>query len=170
MSKAFTRESDDLPDSPAALSHVPALPPGTKNYMTPGGARRLRENLDRLVQMERPLAAASPNGDEARRLLRRLDQRILHLEQSLESAEIVSAPPPTHDQVRFGATVTVRDRSGGQSRYRIVGIDETDLDLGWVSFLSPIAQALLNGRLGEWVRFRLPAGDEELQILGIDYE
>src|SRR6266540_199967 len=101
MSKAFTRESDDLPDSPAALSHVPALPPGTKNYMTPGGARRLRENLDRLVQMERPLAAASPNGDEARRLLRRLDQRILHLEQSLESAEIVSAPPPTHDQVRF---------------------------------------------------------------------
>ena len=88
----------------------------------------------------------------------------------MHSAEIVPPPAAPQDQVRFGATVTVRDRSGGQSRYRIVGIDETDLDLGWVSFLSPIAQALLNGRLGEWVRFRLPAGDEELQILGIDYE
>jgi transcription elongation factor GreB len=141
-----------------------------KNYMTPDGAQRLRAELERLVGVERPQAAAAPDPSEARGLLVRLDQRILRLQQSLQSAQIVTVPAPPHEQVRFGAIVTVRDRSGSQARYRIVGIDESDLDLGWVSFVSPIARALLNARLGERVRVRLPSGEEELEILAITYE
>ena len=81
------------------------------------------------------------------------------------------APPITPEAgVRFGASVTVRDRSGVESRYRIVGVDETDIDRGWVSWLSPIAKALLNARVGDHVRFELPSGKEELEILSISYD
>ena len=82
----------------------------------------------------------------------------------------MNPPAPPHDQVRFGATVTVREPDGEESRYRIVGADETDIDRGWVSWLSPIAKALLNARLGERVRLRLPGGERELEITGITYE
>jgi len=99
-----------------------------------------------------------------------LEQRVRHLEQNLQTAEIVEPPAAPWDQVRFGATVTVRDRAGNESQYRIVGVDETDIDRGWVSWLSPIARALLKARLRERVRFRFPAGEEELEIIGITYE
>jgi transcription elongation factor GreB len=170
VSKAFTRESDDLPEEQPLPRQSPALPPGAKNYLTPGGARRLQEELDRLIAVERPRAAASPDDTEARRELQMLDQRIRHLQQSLQSATMVPPPVRPWDQVRFGATVTVRDRSGAESNYRIVGIDETDLDRNWVSWLSPIARALINARLGQRVRFRFPAGEEELEIVRITYE
>jgi transcription elongation factor GreB len=168
MSKAFTRESDDLPEQPAAL-RPPSLPPGVKNYLTPDGAARLRAELERLVEKERPEAAALPDADEARRVLQRMDQRIHLLQQSLASAEIVEPPSGPPDQVRFGATVTVREHSGDQVQYRIVGVDETDFDRGWVNWRSPIAKALLNARVGNRVRLRLPAGEEELEILSIAY-
>jgi transcription elongation factor GreB len=170
MSKAFTRESDDLPDPPVAARSLSALPPGAKNYLTPDGARRLREELDRLVQVERPRAAAASDPLEARRRLRSLDQRIQHLHQSLASAVVVNPPVGSEDRVRFGATVTVRDQHGEEGCYRIVGLDEMDADRGWVSWLSPIARALLNARRGERVRFRLPAGEVELEILCVTYE
>ena len=170
MSKAFTRESDDLPDPLVAPRQPPPLPPGAKNYVTPDGARRLREELERLVQVERSGAAALPDANDARRQLLVLDQRIRYLQQSLQSAVVVHPAAVPDDRVRFGATVTVRERSGDESRYRIVGIDETDIDLGRVSFLSPIAKALLNARIGERVQFRFPSGQEELEILGINYE
>jgi len=169
MSKAFTRESDDLPEVVVARQRS-TLPPGAKNYLTPNGARRLREELERLVQVERPRQAASPDHPEARRQLQALDQRIHHLQRSLQSAEVVASPIVPEAGARFGASVTVRDRSGGESRCRIVGVDETDIDRGWVSWLSPIAKALLNARLGERVRFELPSGQEELEILSVSYE
>ena len=167
MSKAFTRESDDLPERPVVLRPPPSLPPGVKNYLTSDGAAQLRAELERLVEKERPEAAALPDADEARRVLLRVDQRIHHLQQSLASAEIVQPPSGPADQVRFGSTVTVRESTGNQVQYRIVGVDETDFDRGWVSWRSPIAKALLNARVGDRVRLRLPAGEEELEILTI---
>jgi transcription elongation factor GreB len=170
MSKAFTRESDDLPEQPVLSRQPSPLPPGVKNYLTPDGARRLQDELANLLQVERPRLAASPDALETKRQLQVLDQRIAYLHQSLQSAVIVPPPAVLEDHVRFGATVTVRDNTGSEARYRIVGIDETDLDRGWVSWRSPIARALLNARLGQRVRLRLPAGEEELEIIGVAYE
>jgi len=170
MSKAFTRESDDLPDLPVTPRQPSSLPPGAKNYLTANGARHLRDDLDRLTREERPRVAASQASNDGRRQLQLLDQRIAQLQQSLQSAMIVEAPPKPWEQVRFGATVTVRESDGSESRYRIVGADEADLDRDWVSCFSPLARALLNGRLGERIRFRVPAGEQELEIVGIDYE
>ncbi|MBI5774245.1 MAG: GreA/GreB family elongation factor [Verrucomicrobia bacterium] len=168
MSKAFTRESDDVPDQPV-LPRLPSLPPGTKNYLTPDGARRLREELERLVQSARSESPASED-ISARRPPSARELRILHLQQSLHTAEVVPPPAAPWEQVRFGATVTVRDRSDAESRYRLVGVDEVDFDRDWVSWLSPIAKALLNARLGQRVRFKSPAGEQELEITGIAYE
>ncbi|MBI2949105.1 MAG: GreA/GreB family elongation factor [Verrucomicrobia bacterium] len=170
MSKAFTRESDDLPDLPPVPRPPPPLPPGAKNYLTPEGAARLRAELERLLQVERPRLAALPEDSEAKRQLQMLDQRIRHLQQSLQTAVVVPPPAGQADQVRFGATVTVRTQSGEVSCYRIVGIDEIDLDRNWVSWLSPIAKALLNARIGQRVQFKLPSGEEALEIRGIAYE
>jgi transcription elongation factor GreB len=167
MSKAFTRESDDAPDPPVAPRRS-SLPPGTKNYLTPDGERRLREELDRLTQ-ERPRLAGMTADPETMPRLQGMDQRIAELQQSLGSAVVVPPPAVPEDRVRFGATVTVRER-GGETRYRIVGVDEADFDRGWVSWLSPIAKALLNARRGQRVLFKFPSGEEELEILEIGYE
>ena len=170
MSKAFTRESDDVPDLPDLPEKASALPDGARNYLTPDGARRLREELEELVEVRRRQIAPSSEGTDGKRRLRALDQRINHLQQSLQTAEVV--PPATElpNEVRFGSTVTVRERNGEESQYRIVGVDETDFDRGWVSWFSPIARALLNARVGQRVRLRSPAGDTELEIVAIRYE
>ncbi len=170
MSKAFTRESDDLPESPLTARLPSALPPGAKNYLTPGGAERMRGELERLAPVERPKTASGADPGKPDRNIQALEQRIRQLEQSLQSAEIVEPPAKPWDQVRFGATVTVRNGAGTESQYRIVGVDETDIDRGWVSWLSPIARALLKARLGQRVRFHFPAGEDELEIVGITYE
>ena len=172
MSKAFTRESDDdIPDLPVVPRASASLPPGAKNYMTPSGTERLRVELDRLVQAERPRLVASSAEGDAKRRLQMLEQRIYELEQSLLSAEVVQPPTEPESQVRFGATVTVRERrSGTESQYRIVGVDEADFDRGWVSWISPIARALVNARLGQRVRFKFPSGEEELEIVRVTYE
>ena len=149
------------------------MPPGAKNYLTPDGAARLRSELDELLKNERPgLAGGSETADEpeTRRLRQALDARMAELERVLHTAVVVPAPAPPHEQVRFGATVLVRDRNGEEARYRIVGVDETDIDRGWVSWLSPIARALLNTRVGQRVRFQLPSGEAELEIVEIRYE
>jgi transcription elongation factor GreB len=169
MSRAFVRESDDRPELPIARQPS-ALPAGAKNYLTPDGAERLRGELRRAVEEERPaLAGASEDPDAKRRLLV-LDQRIQQIEQSLQSAEVIAAPSGLADAVRFGAAVTVRRANGDEDDYRIVGVDEIDLDRGWVSWASPIAKALLNAKLGERVRFRFPAGEEQLEVVKISYE
>jgi transcription elongation factor GreB len=169
MSKAFTRESDDLPERPAPPRLQPSLPPGVKNYLTPDGARRFQEELHRLVEVERPrLVTSPPNGDQ-RQQLQSLDQRIQLLQQNLQTAEVVPPPHEPWDRVRFGATVTVRDGKGEESSYRIVGAAEMNADRGWVSWLSPIAKALLNANLGQRVRFKFPSGEEQLEVLSITY-
>lgn len=147
-----------------------SLPPGAKNYLTPAGAQRLREELDRLVQEDRPRLAARLGEGEARRELQILDQRIYLLQHSLQSAEVVPPPVGLPDRVRFGATVTVRSSSGEESRYRIVGVDETDIDRGWISWVSPIARALVNAQVGQRVRFKFPSGEEDLEIVEIIFE
>lgn len=170
MSRAFVRESDvpQVLDLPAQIS---PLPPGAKNYLTPGGAARLRNELARRLEQERPkLAAAAPDDHDAKRELQVLDQRIRYLRESLRTAEIVEPPPLPRDTVRFGASVTVRDATGEETRYRIVGVDETNLDRNEVSWLSPIGRALLNARLGERVVFRAPRGAQELEIVRISFE
>ncbi len=168
MSKAFTRESDDDLEMPV-LRPRPPLPFGVKNYVTPDGEVRLRDEVTRLIQHERPQIAASGGDADAKRRLAVIDQRLLQLEESLSTAVVVPAPEPPWDHVRFGATVNVRDSHGHADTYRIVGVDEMDVDRGWVSFLSPIAKALLNARLGGKVRFRFPSGEAQLEIVAISY-
>lgn len=170
MSRAFVRESDvsPLPELPAQVS---PLPPGAKNYLTPPGAARLRAELDRRLEQERPRLASAPAEDtDAKRELQTLDQRIRYLQESLRTAEIT--PPPTDDRetVRFGATVKVRENDGAESTYRIVGVDELDLERNWVSWLSPIARALLNARRGQRVALKAPRGVRELEVVDVAYE
>jgi transcription elongation factor GreB len=170
MSKAFTRESDDAPEPATRLRPPSALPPGAKNYLTAAGARRLQAELDRFAHTERPGLAAATDDPDARRRLQILDEQIQHLHHTLGTAVVVTPPGAPWEQVRFGATVTVRSAGSGETRYRIVGIDETDADRGWVSWLSPIARAILNARLGQRVRFKFPSGEEQLEIISIEYE
>src|SRR5688572_32874838 len=123
MSKAFTRESDDVPERPLPRLASP-LPPGTKNYLTPTGAQRIQDELNQLVETDRPRVAALPESDELRQKLPALDQRILQLRQILKSA-VIASPPETHwDQERFGATQVVRNSKGMTESYRIEGEDE----------------------------------------------
>ena len=167
MSKAFTRE-DDASDIPVLPLLVSPLPPGAKNYLTPEGAVRLRAELARLVDADRPkLLAASSSDADAKRELAVLDQRIRYVQQSLASAEIVPPTSPSDGQVRFGSTVTVRDGQGNESVYRIVGVDEADFERNEVSWLSPVARALMNAKLGQHVAFKLPRGATELEIIEI---
>ena len=170
MSKAFTREENEGPDLPEVAPLTSALPPGARNYMTRAGADRLRAELADLVETKRPQVAAATDDPETKRRLSMLDQRIFQIEQSLQTVEVITPPegPPT--TVTFGATITVHEPNGETATYRIVGVDETDLDRGWVSWISPIARALMNSSVGQRVRFKFPSGEEELEILGISYE
>ena len=169
MSRAFVRESDDRPELPTAPP-ASSLPAGAKNYLTERGAARLTTELQRLREDERPPLVAASEDADAKRQLASLDQRIASLEQSLQSAEVVPLAAADPGVVRFGATVTIRRADGEEDQYRIVGVDEIDLERGWVSWLSPIARALLNATAGQRVRFRFPSGEEELQIVKIEYE
>ncbi len=146
------------------------MPPGAKNYLTPGGARRLRDELQRLLEVERPRLASAPTEDtDAKRELQILDQRIRYLQESLRIAEVADVTPGPTDVVRFGTTVTVRS-ADVETKYRIVGVDETDLERNHVSWLSPIARCLMNAKHGDRVIFKAPRGTRELEITTIEYE
>ncbi len=129
----------------------------------------MREELEHLIQAERPRLTALPSDDKSRSALPSLDQKIAILGETLQSAEIVQPPVETDGKIRFGATVKVRDRKGEPLEYRIVGIDETDLDKNFVSWRSPIARALLNSRKEQKVKFRIPSGEEEFEVLDVSY-
>src|SRR6478735_6749910 len=178
MSKAFVKE--DGPEEEAE-PEAPALPPSGKNYITPPGYARLEAELRKLVEVERPevvktVAWAASLGDRSenadyiygKRRLREIDRRVRFLIKRLESAEIVRSSGRETDQIFFGARVKVRGASGERS-VRIVGIDEVDPAKGDVSWISPMARALLKARAGDVVRLRTPAGDEQLEILEVDY-
>ncbi len=169
MSKAFTREENEGPELPDLQPTLSALPPGTRNYMSRAGADRLRGELERLVQTERPKLRNAPEDPDAKRRLGLIDQRIFQLEQSLQSAEVVSPPELPANSVTFGATVTVRGPDG-EEEFKIVGVDETDHERGWVSWLSPVARALINAKVGQRVRFKYPCGEENLEVIAIRYD
>lgn len=167
MSKAFTRE-DDQPETPALTRRAATLPPGTKNWITTDGAQRLRDEQTRLHAAREPLVAARADPAVAQRLAA-LDQRLLQLADSLGSVVVVPPPVNPDGRVIFGATVTVREADGSTNAYRIVGVDEVDLDRGWVSWLSPIARALRNGRAGQRVRLKIPGGERTLEIVSVSF-
>lgn len=160
MSKAFTKEEDaaleELPDEAP-----PQLPPGTRNYITPGGARRLQGEIERLQAARAALrdGGAAEDGPALRGLDHRLRQLTLRL-----GAVAVTEPPAAGDRVAFGSTVTLRDEEDRPRRYRVVGIYEADPRRGDVSWLSPIGQAVLGARVGDTVTLRTPRGAEELEV------
>ena len=156
---------------------------GFKNYMTPGGHRRLHEELTRLWKVERPalvttVAWAAGNGDRSengdyiygKRRLREIDRRIRHLAKSLDSAVVVDNAGKEHERVYFGATVTYVGDSGERHTVSIVGVDEIDPARGRVSWISPIGTALLKASLGDVVTLRTPRGAEEIEILDVRYD
>jgi transcription elongation factor GreB len=186
MSKAFTRESDTVEDDDELNASSP-LPAGARNYMTPGGFARLKSELERLVQKERPelvatVAWAASNGDRSengdyiygKKRLREIDRRIRFLIRRLDAAEVVDPlalrDDDAADQVFFGATVTVADARGDERTISIVGVDEIDTARGYVSWVSPIARALLKAREGDTVQLRTPGGIEELDVVVVRYE
>lgn len=168
MSKAFVRESD-FPEPTSVPQPIALLPPGAKNYLTPDGAERMRAEAMRLLEEERPKWTSSPESSEAEQTLQAIDQRIRSLLKSLRTAEVVPPPTSPDGQVHFGAFVTVREQTGAQVDYRIVGVDETDLDRGWVSWLSPLAKTLLNAHEGQRVTLNAPRGQSELEIVKVRY-
>jgi transcription elongation factor GreB len=180
MSKAFVRESDVDEDDDVA---VPEIPAGSRNYITPAGHRRLKDELLQLLNVERPevvrtVSWAASNGDRSengdyiygKKRLREIDRRIRFLTKRLDAAEVVdpATRPPT-DQVFFGATVRYLDGAGREQEITIVGIDEVDPARGRVSWISPIARAITKAREGDTVPLRTPAGIETLEILDVRY-
>ena len=186
MSKAFTSEAhadderDELPDD------APPLPAGTRNYMTPGGFARMKRELDRLVTRERPelvatVAWAAGNGDRSengdyiygKKRLREIDRRIRFLVRRLDRAEVVDPAlrrdPESADRIFFGATVTIADARGAERTVAIVGIDEVDPARGYISWVSPMARALIKAREGDIVALAAPGGTEELEVLSVRY-
>ena len=178
MSKAFTKETEEDDDDVAA-----PLPSGTKNYITPAGYARLRAELMALIDDERPKVVevvhwAASNGDRSengdylygKKRLREIDRRIRFLTKRLEIAEI--ANPSLHhgnDQVFFGATVTYAEPNGCERTVTIMGIDEADSLQGQVSWISPIARALLKAREGDEVTLMTPQGPQQIEVLEVRY-
>ena len=183
MNKAFTRESEtDLDDEQELASPLPA---GARNYMTPGGFARMKDELEHLVQKERPelvatVAWAAGNGDRSengdyiygKKRLREIDRRIRFLIRRLDNAEVVDAAAHRDegsDQVFFGATVTLRSAKDGERTVSIVGVDEIDTARGYISWVSPMARALLKAREGDTVTLHTPGGVDELEIVRVRY-
>jgi len=189
MSKAFTRESDSEDDEPdeavEEAAHAPLA--GVKNYITPSGLQRLRDELKFLLARERPavtqvVAWAASNGDRSenadyqygKRRLREIDRRIRFLTKRIDAAEVVdpeaqrSGRAATH--VFFGATVRYADAAGRERLVRVVGLDEVDMDRHYISWMSPLARALMKSGPGDCVVLHAPGGTEQLEILEVRYE
>jgi transcription elongation factor GreB len=185
MNKAFTKESDGSDDGvdDDAAPGLPPLPAGARNYITPQGYARLRTELLTLLDVERPkvvetVSWAAKNGDRSengdylygKKRLREIDRRIRFLTKRLDIAEV--ADPSAHhgsDQVFFGATVTFINGLGEERTVTIKGIDEADHLAGEVSWVSPVARALLKAREGDDVQLATPRGPERLEVLAVHY-
>jgi transcription elongation factor GreB len=183
MNKAFTREPDSPSDDDDDDIALPALPAGTKNYLTPAGYARLRAELLSLLDDERPkiveiVSWAAKNGDRSengdylygKKRLREIDRRIRFLTKRLDIAEV--ADPSLHfghDQVFFGATVTYVNQRDEERTITIKGIDEVDNLTGEVSWVSPVARALLKARVGDEVQLMTPGGLEQIEVLAVSY-
>jgi transcription elongation factor GreB len=182
MNKAFTREpdADSNQDDDVAL---PGLPSGTKNYVSPGGYARLRAELLELLDVERPkvvetVSWAAKNGDRSengdyiygKKRLREIDRRIRFLTKRLDIAEVVDASVHHgRDQVYFGATVTYANQRGEEHTITIKGIDEANSARGEVSWVAPVARALLKARVGDEVALSTPGGLEKIEVIDVQY-
>lgn len=182
MSKAFTKETDSSDDEDDDVG-LPALPQGTRNYMTPAGYQALRHELLTLLDEERPkvvevVSWAAKNGDRSengdylygKKRLREIDRRIRFLTKRLDIAEV--ADPSLHhgnDQVFFGATVTYANERGDERTVTIKGVDESDSSQGEISWIAPIARALLKARVGDEVQLMTPGGLERIEVIDVRY-
>lgn len=169
-------DDDELPP-------LAPLPAGVKNYITPGGHRKLQSELEQLWKVERPVLVntitwAASNGDRSengdyiygKRRLREIDRRVRFLHKRLEQAEVVDpARRGACDQVFFGATVTVCNHDGSEATYAIVGVDEANLSRGHISWVSPLARALLKLHEGDVARLMTPLGIAELEVIKVCY-
>ncbi|MFT7723629.1 MAG: transcription elongation factor GreB [Roseateles sp.] len=183
MSKAFTKESDGADDDDGDGPALPALPAGTRNYMTPAGHARLRAEFMQLIDVERPrmvetVSWAAKNGDRSengdylygKKRLREIDRRLRFLTKRLDIAEVVD--PSVHhgaEQVFFGATVTYANARGEERTITIKGIDEADSLAGEVSWVSPIARTLLRARVGDELQLVTPVGVERIEVVEVSY-
>ena len=180
MRKPFSKENGDGQYFPEALN---ALPEGVKNYITPEGIKRLRDEFTFLKRIERPkvvetVSWAASNGDRSengdyiygKKRLRQIDSRLRFLIKRMEIAEVVNPNQQTNrTQVYFGATVTYADSKNVKRKVRIVGVDEARLELNEISWISPVAQALMKAWDGDVVKMKTPCGVDELEILKIEY-
>jgi transcription elongation factor GreB len=184
MSNALVTElPSDEADDEESLSPTLQIPPGSKNYMTPAGHAKMREEFEHLVKVERPqmvevVAWAASNGDRSengdyiygKRRLREIDRRIRFLSKRLDNAEVVDpVRQQGNDRIFFGATITVSYDGEDDQVYSIVGIDEADVSRGRISWVSPLARTLIKSREGDLVRLQTPAGVREIQILEVQY-
>lgn len=182
MSKAFVNENSEN-DAENDDEAADALPPSVKNYMTPAGAAALREEYHKLIKVERPkvvetVAWAASNGDRSengdyiygKKRLREIDRRARYLSKRLESAEIVDpARQQGLERVYFGATVTYGRADGSECIVTLVGVDEADASSNKISWLSPVAKALMKAQEGDNVTLRTPSGSEVLEVIAIEY-
>jgi transcription elongation factor GreB len=181
MSKAFVKEGEDAEEDEDF--EAPTLPAGSKNYMTLGGYRNMKAELLRLLDQERPevvrtVSWAASNGDRSengdyiygKKRLREIDRRIRFLTRRMDTAEVVDvAAREATDQVFFGATVEYQTKGGQTGEVTIVGVDEVDPARRRVSWVSPIARALLKAREGDHVQFVTPSGLETIEVLQVRY-
>ncbi len=183
VNKAFTKERDDDDEDDGDTASVPPMPAGAKNYLTPAGYARLRAELLTLLDVERPkvvevVSWAAKNGDRSengdylygKKRLREIDRRIRFLTRRLDIAEVAD-PSRNHgnDQVFFGATVRFVNEQGDERTITIKGIDEVDHLAGEVSWISPVARALLKAREGDEVTLATPRGPERIEIVAVTY-
>lgn len=181
MSKAFTKETDREEDDAEAPEL--ALPKGVRNYLTPRGYARLRDELVHLMTVERPsvvqvVSWAASNGDRSengdylygKKRLREIDRRMRFLTKRLDLAEVVDpAAQANQDQIFFGATVTYLDAAGVEHKVKIVGVDEAEPLKGRISWVSPVARALTKACVGDTVTLQAPGGGQTLDILDVEY-
>lgn len=183
MNKAFVKESDQPDDGEEDVTSFPLLP-GGKNYMTPGGYSRLVAEYHWLLERERPevtamVSWAAGNGDRSengdyiygKKRLREIDRRLRFLSKRLDNAEVIdpAAPRENSERIFFGATVCFSNLAGDEKTVSIVGIDEIDPFKGYISWISPVARALLAAQEGDTVTLHTPGGMEELEILSVCY-
>lgn len=182
MSRAFVDETDDNLFEDDFPEIKDPLPPGVKNYMTPDGAERLKSELHHLMKVERPnlsaaLSRAVTDGEASkkelmgkeRRRLRAIDRRVEYLAKMVGKMEVVDIKKQDPEQVLFGARVTIIDEGDKKMVYQIVGIDESDPSRGRISWISPVARALVNTRIGDVVTLQLPKGEVKMKIVKIEY-
>jgi transcription elongation factor GreB len=180
MSKAFTKETDDSDDE---LDEAEVVPANVKNYVTPRSYAVMKEELRNLLRVERPkvvevVSWAAGNGDRSengdyiygKKRLREIDRRVRYLTKRVESAEVVDPSlQKNRDQVFFGATVKYVRQDDSEHTVTIVGVDEAEMSQGKISWLSPIAKALLKARVGDAVDVRTPSGIDSIEVISIEY-